>query len=344
MADAIQGHCREPGCAAGQGGSCIENFDLEECANFIIGEPSEDVELEAPPQTESEEAYEIVPTRVSVGFSQTEADAFLRETGGPIRTVAIVGDPDSGKTTLIASLYELLRAARLNFGFAGSDTVRGFEHRCYLSRTASGRRKGVTMRTRLLDGLAFLHLRVLGDQAEPLELILADRPGEDFEGMLTRPDEVVNLAELQTFGVVAFLIDGSKLADPAQRHAHTARIRRMILAMARSGMLQSSRRYQLILTKSDELDASEQKDAGRDVFRRFTDDLGSRFPDASFDVHEVAARPDEAGGVPFGFGLEAMATQWLARSSPPTSHSLSRVMPTGSVFDRMSVRFVGRGV
>lgn len=343
MSDAIQGHCLEPGCAAGQGGSCIENLDTGDCPHFIIGEPSADNEVEVARATDPEEAYEVVPTRVSIGFTVGEADAFLRERGGPIRTIAIVGDPDSGKTTLIASLYELLRAGRLSCGFAGSETVRGFEHRCHLSRTASGRRTGVTQRTRLLERLSFLHLRIAGDQAEPWEVILADRAGEDYEPMLGRPDEALNLAELLNFGVIVFLVDGTKLADPAQRHAHTARIRRMILAVSQSGLLEPTRRYQLVLTKSDELDASDEKDAGWEAFRLFAEEMRSRFPTAKFDVHEIAARPAESGGVPFGFGLEAMANEWLRIAPPSTPRSLTRLIETGSVFDRMSVRFVGRG-
>lgn len=343
MSEAIQGHCLEPGCAAGQGGSCIENLATEDCPHFIIGEPPADNELESAQASDPEAAYEVVPARVSNSFTVSEADAFLRETGGPIRTVAIVGDPDSGKTTLIASLYELLRAGRLNCGFAGSETVRGFEHRCHLSRTASGRRTGVTLRTRLLERLSFLHLRIAGDQAEPWEIILADRAGEDYEAMLGRPDEALNLAELLNFDVIIFLVDGTKLADPAQRHVHTARIRRMILAVSQSGLLEPTRWYQLVLTKSDELDASEEKNAGREAFRLFAEEMQSRFPNANFDVHEVAARPAEAGGVPFGFGLEGMANEWLRTAPISTPRSLIRSIETGSVFDRMSVRFVGRG-
>ena len=65
-------------------------------------------------------------------MSAEEADAFLRMRRAQV--IALVGGNDVGKTTLLASLYELAHRDMLrDCRFAGSETLRAFEARCFLS-------------------------------------------------------------------------------------------------------------------------------------------------------------------------------------------------------------------
>ncbi len=51
----------------------------------------------------------------------------------------VAGPHESGKTTLIASIWELFSISSLaDFIFAGSKTLAGLERRCHYSRTSSG--------------------------------------------------------------------------------------------------------------------------------------------------------------------------------------------------------------
>src|SRR5436309_12137608 len=53
--------------------------------------------------------------------------------------IVLAGEPGSGKTTLIASIYEQFLSGPLDeFTFAGSQTLVGFELRCHESRVDSG--------------------------------------------------------------------------------------------------------------------------------------------------------------------------------------------------------------
>ena len=56
-----------------------------------------------------------------------------------VRVVVLAGPVDSGKTTLLTSLYELFQWGTVaDQLFAGSTTLPAFEQRCHLARTVSG--------------------------------------------------------------------------------------------------------------------------------------------------------------------------------------------------------------
>lgn len=338
MVERVQGRCSEPGCEAGRGGACIELLALEECPHFVVGPPEPEI-LTTDDVIPGAEEDELIPVRGGASLSAVELDSRLRQSATQARSVALVGDPEVGKTTLISSLYDLVRAGKMALGFAGSDTLRGFEQRCHLSRTASGRKEAATQRTRLLERLSFLHLALIGVDGCRRELIIADRAGEDYEPMLQRPDEAAGLTELARFDVVAVLLDGSRLSVPSQRHTQIARARRMWLAMEQAGQLLPHRRYQLILTKIDELGDEVVASEVREIFEGLASELRSRLPSIEIECHEVAARPPMSGGIPFGLGLEALVLSWLETSAPASFASPIRHREADTAFDRMTVRF-----
>lgn len=340
MTEAIGGQCREPGCTASSGGACIEDLTPQDCPNFTIGDPPEEHQQEEPSSPIEDE--EQIPVRGGQSLSPQEVDAFLRETAGRIRTVALIGDPEVGKTTLMASLYEMVRAHRLSVGFAGSSTLRGFEERCHLSRTISGRSVAATQRTRTLNPLSFLHLRLVRGSDEPCHLILGDRAGEDYERLLGRPDEVLEFGEIARFGVVGVLVDGERLVNPTLRNGQIARARRFWLALESAGLLQPPRQFQLILTKADRLGDDEDGQLAQQLFDELGRELSQRFPEVEIAKYVVAARPPKSGGVPFGLGLEELVLSWLRPLPARGYDSPVRHRPADNMFDGMTVRLLPR--
>ena len=141
----------------------------------------------------------------------TTADAFLRTRRA--RVVALIGGNDVGKTTLLASLYEMAGLDQLeDFAFAGCETLRGFEERCHLSRAASNRLEPDTQRTRRALDLRFLHLRLL-KQGQLLDLLFAERAGEDYIEMLDSPT-AIDMPEISRADSIALLVDGADLSQP----------------------------------------------------------------------------------------------------------------------------------
>jgi hypothetical protein len=341
MTETLQGTCYEPGCAAGTGGACIENLPLGDCPNFVVGPP----EADSTPLPSVDDDDAPLTQRGGEAFDASELDLFLRSAEGAVRTVALFGDPEAGKTTLLAALYELLRAQRMAAGFGGSETLRGFEHRCLLARTASGRRVAATLRTRQLQELGFLHLDVVGPHRHRTGLVISDRAGELFEAVLKRPDDVRNLKELGRFDVVAGLVDGAALLDVNRRQQQITRMRRMWMAMADAGFLVPGRRYELILTKADEIDKDpDNRATAVAMFEALAAELTKRYPTIALSTAQIAARPPKSGGFPYGMGVEDLLTHWLERPAPKAYRGPRLDRSCASAFDAWAGRFLGAKV
>src|SRR6266478_9212034 len=94
--------------------------------------------VEAPTQGEPvNEPAEAVTDLINLptGKELDNLEAANLQVARPVRLVVVAGPIESGKTTLIASLYELFQWSRVSdYLFAGSNTLAGFEQKCYLSR------------------------------------------------------------------------------------------------------------------------------------------------------------------------------------------------------------------
>ncbi|SAL51154.1 hypothetical protein AWB70_04162 [Caballeronia cordobensis] len=315
MEDAVnvvtpRGKCRTSGCFAPDE-RCIEGLTLEECPNFTFGEIEPDDSTEQRP-VEARGHGHIEATAVigrgGAAFSAAEADSCilsmpLRSTVG---VVSLVGVPDSGKTTLLASLYEIVRRGLVHGAlFAGSETIRGFEERCHYSRLASLRSSPDTPRT--AAELRLLHLSVaLEDTGKRIELFFADRRGEQFQDLLDRPALNDSFIEVQRGSHVAFLVDGDHLIDGGKREAAIAKVQR--LAIALRDKLSDTCAIQLVVTKNDRLEGHTDEAFIRSridsLFKRISQTLKS---DVRLSVHYIASR---MLGEPAS-GLNGLLEQWL---------------------------------
>jgi hypothetical protein len=235
--------CRQPGCGGPRSGTCINRLKFEDCPDVIpIVEAGE---VRAEPLLEPAKDNLVITGNQS-SLDAVGCDTLLRERGGQL--VGIVAGPEAGKTTLIATLYELVRKRRLaGVKFAGSETLRGYEERCYLARVASNEPQPDTPRTRRADDLSFTHLRLVNDN-RLRDLIFSDRSGEYFDAVLDRPASMAGLVELQRADVVLLLVDLQRYGhDP---HASASEVRRLFLALDQHVPL---RRNEVVLvgTKSD---------------------------------------------------------------------------------------------
>jgi hypothetical protein len=212
--------------------------------------------------------------------------------------------------------------------FAGSETIRGFEERCHLSRLASMRSSPDTPHTSM--ELRFLHLGVVMEpKGERVELFMADRRGEQFQDLLDRPVLGGSFPEVKRGDSVAFLLDGEHLVDGSKREAAISKVQR--LAMALRDVVARSLAVQLIVTKNDKIQGHKDESLVRSRIDTLSSRLAKTFaPETRYTVHYIAARKlDDASN-----GLSSLLSEWL---QPLRNHVCDTVpVPLGTnAFERL---------
>lgn len=237
--------CRQPGCGGPASGICIENFPFEECPHLTVSvEGAGDESYTVPEELDSPQD-EYVRTSSGPAFDSAKCDAFLRHQGGIV--IAVIAGPEAGKTTLLATLYELARRGLMDQAeFAGSETILGFEQRCYLAREGSSLDVPDTPRTRV-SGPQYLHLRLQVDGIYH-DLILADRPGENYLKSIDSPSSLREYEEVFRAEHVLLLVDGRELVS--NPHPTAAAARRLYRALVENGLRQEQEVH-MVVTKAD---------------------------------------------------------------------------------------------
>jgi hypothetical protein len=310
----LGGRCTQQGCDAARSGTCIDGLKIDDCSHFVIGEP--EPEAVEPPSVAAEPKEELISCGPGPALSIAQADAFLR--ARPAHVIAFVGVPDVGKTTLMSSMYELARRGLMaELGFAGTETMRGFEERCHLSRAASGGDVADTRRTSRRSPLTFLHLNLASKRSGGLhDFLISDRTGEDFDAVIDEPGRCTSLPELLRSNCISILVDGSALADAGKLHAHINKARLLFMSLNQHGLLGPGKRIQLVLTKWDLLSRSQIVHTAVEIFADLTEELRARLPDgAPLTAHKIASRRSTEA-VRYGAGIEELIAAWLP---PPAS-------------------------
>lgn len=252
--------CRQPGCEGPASGVCIDGFTVSDCPNvslIVEPEPAESSAYAEPQMGtgDADGSADFVPTRDGQVLDLQICDQLMRVRGGEL--ICLLAGPSSGKTTLIAAIYEIARRGLFpSISFAGSESIFGFEQRCHLSRAVSDRLTPDTQRTRRRAGLAFLHLDLVlyGSRRD---FYFADRSGETYEALISNPSSASTLPEIVRSDQIWILVDGDRLKSG--RHAVIAETRRLFLALAQEVEL-STKVVRILITKSDLLTENEDLD------------------------------------------------------------------------------------
>lgn len=270
--------CTVPGCGGPRSGVCINGLSFDECPDVApVSDETESeqsaTEEEASMQSESPAPAGRSMTRTSEGASLNagSCDALLRQRGGTV--VGIVAGPDAGKTTMIATIYELLHRRKLDgYCFAGSETLRGYEERCHLARVASNREKPDTFRTPTQAKLNFTHLRIRTATAVT-DVVFSDRSGEHFDNVLNQPAQLSEFAELVRADVILVLVELDRLAS--NPHPIISYARRLVMGMRQYGLLES-KILRLVGTKADRLNEKRVLDEAVASLTDLAEDLTRR--------------------------------------------------------------------
>lgn len=319
MSAEITDLCRNSLCRVRETGKCVEGFaQLSACPHTQVlasAASGSSGEIAQPALLGSESFLNVADGRsLSVG------DASAVMASEPSRVVAIVGPSDSGKTSLVARMYDAFQWGACNdMQFCGSKTLSAFEINCHKARAASHRRTGAVDHTPAGQGVRFFHMRVLPkDSVAPLSLLLADRPGEDFRSVTDQSAAVDSFLEVRRADSLLLLVDGRRLCSPDERHNVSTELQLLVRAMVERGALSSRTELAVVLTKFDLVSAHRERAALLARFqhtveriRGLTEALGG-----SVAQYMVAAMP-ETDVVATGYGVSDLLSSLCKLRQPP---------------------------
>jgi energy-coupling factor transporter ATP-binding protein EcfA2 len=311
--DVTYGICSNPQCRIAETGRCVEGLELSSCPNYeaealdaLVGDTS----------VGDDNAHYEVDQNVVLPSAETlnleGASAVLRQ--GKARVVAVLGPSDSGKTSLIASLYDLFQQGPVDgIEFARSRTLHAFEETCHNARAASRRGEPEQNRTPYGD-VHFYHIEIGGLSEEGhISLLLGDRAGEEYMAAADNLSVVAGFAEVPRADVLTVLVDGERLVDTKSRHNLRSDIRMVLQAMHDGEALITGIRLALVLTKLDAVSSSEHRERALNDFRVLTEEIQRLFGDTLAEVEpfHVAASP-KSPILQRGTGVSSLLKFWLS--------------------------------
>jgi hypothetical protein len=316
----MSGSCKLDGCTIDETGICALARDPSACSNRITeevdGSPSVDAQRddEPPSQTGEQLGAPVLDQPASASAFPSSRPLGLEDLNSLMGTryvnvVGILGDPESGKTAMLASLYLLVSHAMLEgWSFADSRSLTAFEE---IARGARDWNDGkapeqMTVHTELSDDHrpGFLHLRLvrLSDNRR-VDLALPDVPGEWTQALVNtaRSDRMDFMKSAEVIWIV---LDGRTLADIEKRQGLIARVGQ--LAGRLNTMLDGVwPRLMLVVTHRD------MHVLGDNVADRLQAELARR--GAKAEVVGVAPFSDDPDNVPPGYGISELINMTVTK-------------------------------
>jgi hypothetical protein len=201
---------------------------------------------------------------VTTGEAMTLAQALTLCRRRDSRFVLIMGEPGTGKTAVLATLWERMSAGEALAGhrLAGTRTALGFERRAHWGRIDSGQRRGSFPSTPAEDGFV-LDLRVRRPDGELVELLLADLGGAVFEQIRQGRPLLQELPWAMRADRFLVALDAEALSVPGESEIAATRALRQLLALRSSGAVRATARVGIALTKADTLTDSGERALAR---------------------------------------------------------------------------------
>ena len=280
------------------------------------------------------------------GTALTEAQALALAADRSVRIIVLAGAVDCGKTTLIASLYELFQSGPIKaVQFAGCDTFPAFEQRCHLSRTESENQTADTSRT-IYEGPhpEYLHLKIQNGESEAdrIDFLFTDVSGEMFEHARNSTDECKQLTFLRRASHVVVFLDCEKALITDKKWGMVQEVKSLFQSCLDCSMLENTCFVTVVWSKCDFFEAAKDKAAVDAFVKEVQDDLktsfGDRLPNLKF--HRTAARPTRFPNLKMGYGVRDLLDDWI--SIWPQGRAMQLEPPVENEGTRESEQFAKR--
>lgn len=308
--------CSYEGCTVAETGRCALERDPATCPNRIGNQADTEPDLVEDASAANADAGAPVllapDENPSFPPSLTLGPELIEEMMGSryVKVVGILGDPESGKTACLASLYLLTSNAMLEgWTFADSRSLMAFEE---IARGARRWNEGhppeqMTVHTEMADERqpGFLHLRLRSEtDGRVVDLALPDLPGE-WTKTLIRSARFDRLEFMRSADVIWLVVDGRVLADRERRQGTITRLGQLggrLRALIEGTMP----RVLMVITHRD----LHEPDEG--IVTRLTAEMTKH--DVAFEIMPVAPFSDNEE-IKAGFGLAALVTATVGRSN-----------------------------
>ncbi|WP_409321451.1 TRAFAC clade GTPase domain-containing protein [Pseudomonas monteilii] len=303
-----------------------------------VDELDEDLDVfEQSPEEASQSVSTLRDLPQATLLSVEDADAFLR--WRPASIVAIIGERNGGKTTLISEIYaQFLKGKFADYMFSHSLSLMGFEKKIFQSRSESGLEVPDTQRTSAQEGLSFFHLQIadLLTNSSKHDLLISERAGETYKDIRDKPELASSLLEITKSEIIVLIIDGERVCDARERAEVFASIRNIARALVQSEYIQEKSRIQLVTTKFDLLQGDNSPKA-LEALVNFEETIRKIFDNKHLiSTHRVAARDPKRLMDP-AHGVAELLRSWLQPKVVAVGCSLK--LPTlVSEFDKLALR------
>ncbi len=229
------------------------------------------------------------------GTELSAADAEAVTLRSPVHLVVFAGAAESGKTTVLASIYERLSQGPFaGCRFAGSRSLLGFEQICHLNRLASGGMRPDTPRTIPTDEAAYYHLALRGteDGAQRRHILLSAVSGELFRLAKNSREDCERLTFLHRANTIVVLVDGARLAVPGQRTNAQSEASSILDSFIDAHMVGQRCRVEFVFSKLDRVVEAGQ--SALEFLKRTEEKFEARFRGrvGHLAFRRIAARPE----------------------------------------------------
>lgn len=315
--------CSNPECQVATTGVCPNGLELNDCpqyAEYLAG------------SAVKAGAMEPIAFHSGDHLSTLAARALLHR--HITHVIAIIGPFESGKTSLVAAIYDLFQTGHIGgIDFVDSLTLHALERASHYSRLACGGTIPASERTSSAKG-GFFHLDVsaTNDAVEVRTLLLGDRSGELYSEAADNVLHPADFPELERADTITLLVDGARLADLESRDNVIMHIDLMLRALVEASVTSLYQQVALVLTK---LDAVMNAPDSADVLKTF-EGLSARL-NTNFREHfsnivtfRVAAAPKNETATR-GTGVAEVLKYWLEPRISRSEASFNPPMPTRAI-------------
>ncbi len=224
--------------------------------------------------------------------------------------VVLAGNVRTGKTTLLAALYERFSHGPIaGWQFAGSVTLPAFEARAQGMRPVDGA-AGPMPHTRL-GALPWLHLSAESPTSKMGHLLFGDFDGELFRRLIDNEERVEDTPALRRADHLSLVLDADGLCDLKRRHATKRDVRELIAKFSEGRAGIDSSVYSVVVTKTDVFREvpSERAEWAHAAITELYEEAREAFDAASLELVNTAAVSTDPE-LPVGHGLESLLDLW----------------------------------
>lgn len=332
-------NCRQAGCNVRNDAQCLEGIDTADCPHFYWAS-EEDIEEEDTETLDIDQSSVLKVNKkkiqlyhgheLSLGEVATVTNKYLSS------LVIILGDQDSGKTTLLSTIYDVFQIGQFKrYLFASSLTQKGFEIRSHLSRMVSGGNVSDTERTKVAE-FRILHLGIRCKERNITKhFLLSDVSGETIKAARSsgsKMKEQLKIAKLADY--LIYIVDGEKLSGE-EKSTTILNTELFIQSAISNKIFDKSTDLKIVISKWDIL---KQNDAEH-TLEILKERLNKKFSNVlgNIEYKILASRPsDNCDVFPLGFGVEDILDD-LMNLKIVNSNVIQKDTTSGRLIDRFKM-------